>query len=148
MTTWTSIADKAHEYFGFRPDMVQMRMWWFGAVKKPQAEKYAAKNWAMREIGEWDVVIKLAMLYTWQMKDKANKKMSTDEICSFVYWLLWHSPQVRVMEAKDKNGKVFMGLTFWGWAVENRKKFSPVVSAGGIKKIKQALKNMMEVLGE
>ena len=147
MTSWTAIQAHCKELFGFTPSMLQVRLWWFGRRGNGMGTlSLARKQWAIREIAPWDVIIKLALSYMAEQKNIRSKKLTKEEVCRFIYFLLWKSDQVRISEARDKKGKVFIGQTFWGYAAEHRSMFITIVSKRGEKSMRQTMKKILASL--
>jgi len=143
MTSWTAIEAKCRELFGYTPSKRQLTFWWFGSMSHSlNKDRRERKEWIIREVGPWDVVIKLALRYTQDKGGFTPKTAVPEDINRFVYYLLWKSKVNRYAEAYDKKGKLFWAPTFWQWAIEHRDTYKPVLSQKG----RQGMKRMKDVL--
>jgi len=130
--------------FGYEPSIKQVRWWYFGAIKGAVTDRYARVEWA-KQIGSWDMVVRLCLRYTRHQVTKSGKRWSETEINSFVYWWLWKSIQSRT-QAAAKNGEAFQAQTFWGWALEHKDRLEPVIPDRRKQAMRLALSKMMQGL--
>jgi len=116
------------------PDMNQMRLWYFGNSNRITQKKAKHKNYIVKEIAAWDVIIKLALRYTKGVATKSNRRWSDAEICKFVFNVIW-SEYNRVGKFTNKQGNEFQAPTFWSFAAENRHSIQPHINKTASKSI-------------
>jgi len=150
-TSFEKIQSLALLNFGRDPGMSQVRMWWFGCSRGKNRDYQSRIEWPQREVGPWEVVIKLAIRYTREMVAKSGRRWDDGQIWSFIYWLLWKSELVKLEKRTGPTGD-FMGQTFWGWAAERRNSEAPTIGKKArrdfVKALKNALKSMEDEFEE
>ena len=127
--------------------MGQIRLWWFGRSTGSDAARARHKNIIEHQVGTMDIVIRLAFAYTKNVIVKTQKRWEDKEIAAFVYSQIW-SKYNQFKTVKKKDGNTFEGPTFWHYAVENKKRYKATVSTRGTKKLKQALRIALKMLGD
>lgn len=127
--------------FGFTPNIMQMRFWYFGG-RKLTDERRKHREHVVKTVAEWDVVIKLALRYTSTAIGKSGRRWSDREIMKFVYYCLWST--YRMMETNAKNGKPTQMPTFWMFAVENRHNIKPHISGKAALALKEVFRRASE----
>lgn len=137
-TSFTVIAREAQERFGEAPSMLQVRLWWFGQTRGGMTpERQAHRRHVEREVGPWEVVIRLALRYA---NNAFKECRDPNFIYRNVYTLIWSDFKTTV-KAKNKKGEEFMGRTWWMYAVEHRYQLEPTVG-------KRSTQNMQAGLNE
>jgi hypothetical protein len=142
-TSFDGIRRLAKLNFGSDPGAYQVRLWWFGAGRSARGDFVERRRWPEKEIGPWEVVIRLAIRYTRETVVKSGKRWSDRQSWSFIYWILWESPQQRLEKMVGSRGE-FMAPTFWAWAAERRKSEEPTIGKKAKRDFVKALKNALE----
>lgn len=146
-TSWTSVQKHCYKLFGYYPNYNQLRFWWFGTISAKRPDLALRKTWGVREVNEWDVVIKLALDYA-AKEGNLTTPYKEGDVSRFVYYLLWKSEQVRNNEAKNKKGETFYGQSFWGWAIERRNNYDPFINKTGAKNMKSNARKFLQKMAE
>jgi len=144
MNVWESIKLECYQLFKFKPEIFQLRLWWYGAPKLAE-RNCAHKKKVEAALISWDVVIKLALRYTKTIIAKEGRRWSDLEIVKYVYWLVW-SEYEQTVERKNKDNTIFNAFTFWNWALEHKNSVDSVITQKGAKSFKTVLKNMLNEL--
>lgn len=167
--SWQAIAACYKTHFKHDVETWQVKLWWFG--RRPKEPKTNApdvvrraydiklanyighRKTVEREVGPMDVVIRLAFKYVYEQLHtrKMDRTMffvknefSYAKLNSFIYYLVW-SPFQRVQAfTKHADNSEFYAQTFWGWAVEHRNDYKPVLSQGGVK----GIRDIMRLIGQ
>ncbi len=135
----------------------EVNFWWYGIAKGFRSEteanlkRLAHRQRITREIAPWDVVIRLAIKYTWiQLKEKGLRFDGgyTPAKCKrFISGLLW-SQVTLVRPVKLKDGRQFNVQTFWSWAAENKGAFAPIGSDSAPRSLTSLFQEIQRRAGE
>jgi len=154
-TSWDAVKVHCEKKLGYTPADWQVKMWWDGksaakgkTMQQRETEKRNRvfhKRYVMNEVGPWDVVIRLAIDYVYEVANKNREQWTVPRLSGFVYTLLWSTFR-RYVDAKDSKGKSFKGATFWMWAIERRSRYETVVSKTAGKNMQQGLNSFIKVM--
>lgn len=143
--SWKEIQEHCKRRFGFYPALWQVRLWWFGSRKAADDEKLFHKTRVEQEFGAWDVVIRLCMDYAFETVKKTHaKSWNSEEVCRFVYHLLWSKFERSKTVRRRSDGKMINAATWWTWALERRGKYEPVIAERGLLNMRQGFRKLVD----
>jgi len=165
--SWQEIANCYRTYFKKDVAIWQVNLWWRGRKPKEPKEDAPKEAWdaygikmsyykghrhtVEREVAPWDVVIRLSFKYIYEQlyshkMDRAffkvNGHFSFEKLNAFIYFLIWSKFERLQEHHRKSDGAAFMAPTFWGWAIDHKKDYKPILSKGGTKGIREIMKRI------
>lgn len=132
MNNWQAVKTLMMTEFKINLSPRQLRFWWFGAHAGLSDKRQQHRDQMERTINTWDVVVRLAILYTKKQMLDSGTRWNDERIVRTIYFLLWST-------SNDKNDRLALDL-WWRWASENRNRLESILSKKAKKSYKRGMK--------